>query len=70
MTIDNAVNGVDKNLDSTLYLPVDLTDAKTVKPGEPSISIYKQRLADAIADIPPRRHELAVLRMYMDYRRD
>ena len=70
MTIDNAVNGVDENPDSTRSLPVDLTDAKTVKSGEPNISIYKQRLADAIADIPPRRHELAVLRMYMDHRRD
>ena len=30
----------------------------------------KQRLADAIADVPFRRHELAVLRMYMDNRCD
>lgn len=26
--------------------------------------ICMQRLADAIADVPPRRHELEVLRMY------
>ena len=26
--------------------------------------ICRQRLVDAIADVPPRRHELDVLRMY------
>ena len=26
----------------------------------------RQRLTDAIADVPPRRHELEVLRLYLD----
>ena len=74
MTVDNAVDGINRKTNSAESLPGNPTDiaaAKSAaKPAEKNASVCKQRLADAIADVPPRRHELAVLRMYMDYRGD
>ena len=70
MTADKAVNDRIRKPDT---IPSSSDTQKKVcvtNPGVTNHSDYKQRLADAIADVPPRRHELAVLRMYMDNRRD
>ena len=40
-------------------------DADVAGQCTPGTCVCRQRLADAIADVPPRRHELDVLRMYM-----
>lgn len=70
MTADKAVNDKTSNSDTMPSSANTQKKADVSNLGVTNHSDYKQRLADAIADVPPRRHELAVLRMYMDNRRD
>ena len=67
---NKAVNDRTRNSDTMPSSADSQKKAGVTNSGITNRSDCKQRLADAIADVPPRRHELAVLRMYMDNRRD
>lgn len=68
---------VDKAVNNRVCDPDTLPSSSDTQQNIEAVNSYatndsgcKQRLADAIADVPPRRHELAVVRMYMDNCRD
>lgn len=65
MTADKELNPLDGQPDAVTPVASLKTHGSGASACSQGNCVCKQRLHDSIADVPPRRHELDVLRMYM-----